>query len=299
MKRSIAKRKLIRFSGVVPLTSFTGVLWDADGPIHGSIETVSKLKRMGKQVFCATNNSSQTRDHYVKKCESYGYAAEKDEVLCTAYIAAKYLHASNFQGKVYMIGGKDSMGAELDKVGIEYICPGPDPLEGGNYSEWHTNMKLDPEVKCVLVGYDPDFSYMKMMRAASYLKNPDCLYLVTNEDNTFPVKDPNFCIPDVGCISKPISMASGRVPIVMGKPTRNMFEVLRKIHNLDPPRCMMVGDRKDTDMMFAKNCGMRSLLVLSGISTIADIKQTSGKSGMEGAQPDFYAESLASLGAFI
>ena len=29
----------------------------------------------------------------------------------------------------------------------------------------------------------------------------------------------------------------------MGKPAPNMFEVLRKVHNLDPSRCMMVGDR--------------------------------------------------------
>ena len=41
----------------------------------------------------------------------------------------------------------------------------------------------------------------------------------------------------------PVSLASGREPIVMGKPAPNMFEVLRKVHNLDPSRCMMVGDR--------------------------------------------------------
>ena len=40
----------------------------------------------------------------------------------------------------------------------------------------------------MLVGYDPHVSYMKIMEAASYLKNPDCLFIGTNLDTNLPAK---------------------------------------------------------------------------------------------------------------
>ncbi|RUS81930.1 hypothetical protein EGW08_010316, partial [Elysia chlorotica] len=276
-----------------------GVLWDGNGPINGSLETVLRLKELGKRVFYVTNNSSQTREHYVKKCANYGYDAKKDEILCTAWIAAEYLRAANFKDKVYVMGKKESIGEELDAVGIKYTGPGPDPIVGTGYADWLQEIKLDPEVKCVVVGFDPHISYMKMIRAASYLKNPDCLFLATNKDGSLPVKDSVIRIPGTGCMVSPVSIASGREPIVMGKPAPNMFEVLRKVHNLDPSRCMMVGDRLDTDIQFARNCGMHSMLVLSGISTIDDIQRPAEIGEETHTRPDFYAENLAGLGIFI
>ncbi|GFS01419.1 phosphoglycolate phosphatase [Elysia marginata] len=256
-----------------------GVLWDGNGPIKGSLETVLRLKELGKQVFYVTNNSSQTRDHYVKKCSNYGYSVKRDEILCTAWIAAEYLRAANFKDKVYVMGREESVGAELDAVGIKYTGPG---------------------VRCVLVAFDPHINYTKLIRAASYLKKPDCLYLATNEDSAFPSTNPNLAIPGTGCMVVPVSLASGREPIVMGKPAPNMFEVLRKVHNIDPSRCMMIGDRLDTDILFAKNCGMQSTLVLSGISTIDDVQRPAETTaGAVDMQPDFYAENLAGLGMFI
>lgn len=276
-----------------------GVLWDGNGPIKGSLETVLRLKELGKKVFYVTNNSSQTREHYVKKCLNYGYDTKKDEILCTAWIAAEYLRTANFKDKVYVIGREESVGAELGAVGIKYIGPGPDPLVGTTYADWMGKTELDPEVKCVLVAFDPHINYTKMILAASYLKKPDCLFLATNLDNVLPVKNTDICIPGTGCMVVPISLASGREPIVMGKPAPNMFEVLRKAHGLDPARCMMVGDRLDTDILFAKNCGMQSMLVLSGVSTIDDIQKPEDITGTANWQPDFYAENLAGLGIFI
>ncbi|GFO29805.1 phosphoglycolate phosphatase [Plakobranchus ocellatus] len=254
-----------------------------------------KFLLQGKQVFYVTNSSTHTQEHLVKKLTAFGFPAQKAEVLCTSQIAARYLHNAKFSDKVYLVGKEEAMGAELDKVGIEYTGTGPELLIGETTADWKENINLDPKVKCVLVGFDPYFNYMKLMRAACYLKNPSCLFLVTSEESTYPVRDRSFCLPVTGCISKSLSVASGREPVVLGKPSPVMFEVLQTMFDLEPARCLMVGDRLDTDIMFARRCGMQSLLVLSGISTIDHIKQPSEKSGTENAQPDFYADNLASL----
>ncbi|CAL1535743.1 unnamed protein product [Lymnaea stagnalis] len=278
-----------------------GVLWDGSGPIEGSLETIKKLKSLGKKVYYVTNNSSKCRDDYVAKCKEYGFPAETEEIVCTAYIAAQYLKTIGYQGKVYLIGKEESLGYELKKAGIKYFGTGPDPLKGTSYQEWLTEIQLDPEVKCVVVGFDPHINYMKMMRAASYLTNPECLYVATNEDGSLPVKEKNICIPGTGCMVLPVTVAANRNPTLMGKPETNMFDVLQKVHNLDPSKCMMTGDRINTDIMFAKKCGIRSLLVLSGISTEDELITPSGKGSMadDQKQPDFYAPCLADLGKFI
>lgn len=50
------------------------------------------------------------------------------------------------------------------------------------------------QIKCVLVGFDKYISYPKMMKAASYARQKDCIFLATNEDTHLPMDVP-FVIP--------------------------------------------------------------------------------------------------------
>ena len=64
------------------------------------------------------------------------------------------------------------------------------------------NFTPNPEVGAVVVGFDKDFSYAKLMKASTYLKNPDVLFLGTNPDlerpspnnNSFPGEYFNTCL---------------------------------------------------------------------------------------------------------
>ncbi|XP_064601928.1 glycerol-3-phosphate phosphatase-like [Liolophura sinensis] len=69
-----------------------------------------------------------------------------------------------------------------------------------------------------------------------------------------------------------VKMAARREPIVLGKPNKHMFKILEETFKLDPERTVMVGDRIDTDIQMAHNCGLKSLLVLTGVSDLEDVK---------------------------
>ena len=55
-----------------------------------------------------------------------------------------------------------------------------------------------------------------------------------------------------------------REPLTVGKPSEFMLEDIANTFKLDRSEICMVGDRLDTDIMFGKNGGLSTCLVLSG-----------------------------------
>jgi ribonucleotide monophosphatase NagD (HAD superfamily) len=99
----------------------------------------------------------------------------------------------------------------------------------------------------------------------------------------------------------------GREPVILGKPHRPMWEVLKQEHNLDPARSIMIGDRLDTDIALAANCSLGySLAVLSGVSSEQEILKLGSMLEEQNCNdveakcvPDFYADSLGEFEQFI
>ncbi|XP_024243754.1 glycerol-3-phosphate phosphatase [Oncorhynchus nerka] len=271
-----------------------GVIWRGDQAIPGAPDVINLLKKNGKKVFFVTNNSTKTRKMYADKMALMGFNATEDEVFGTAYCSAMYLkHVSRLQGKVYLIGS-NAMRQELEKVGIQQTGVGPDPISGVQI-DW-ANVPLDPEVKAVVVGFDEHFSYMKLNRALQYLNNPDCLLVGTNTDTRLPLEG-GKAVPGTGCILKAVETAAQRQAQTVGKPNHFMYDCVASQFGLDRTRCLMVGDRLDTDILLGSNCGLKTLLTLTGVSTVADAEahQESGCPKRLGMVPDYYVESIAEL----
>lgn len=111
--------------------------------------------------------------------------------------------------------------------------------------------------------------------------------------NVFPSLSP----PGTGCILKAVETAAQRQAQTVGKPNHFMYDCVASQFGLDRTRCLMVGDRLDTDILLGSNCGLKTLLTLTGVSTVADAEahQESGCPERLGMVPDYCVESIAEL----
>ena len=94
-------------------------------------------------------------------------------------------------------------------------------------------------------------------------------FIATNPDATGPT--PSGVVPATGAVAALITKATGREPYVVGKPNPMMFRsALNKI-GAHSEETGMIGDRMDTDIIAGMEAGLHTVLVLTGLTTEADV----------------------------
>jgi HAD superfamily hydrolase (TIGR01457 family) len=243
------------------------VIFDLDGtlylgktPIKGAAEKLSELRAKGIKVLFLTNAATRSRANVALKLSNMGFGAVKKDVYCGAYALAKYISQSHKGKKVYFIG-ESGIEDEFREAGIA----------------------VSDDADIVAVGLDRQFSYDKLCRAHRNISK-GALFMASNNDHTYPTE--NGHLPGAGAIIAAVEFACGKKPYIVGKPNPFLLELIMKEHGLKKDEILMVGDRLDTDILFAKNCGIRSALVLSGSTKRGDIR---------GIVPDYIIESVGDL----
>ncbi|XP_058834863.1 glycerol-3-phosphate phosphatase-like [Topomyia yanbarensis] len=275
------------------LTDCDGVIWVDNEPLSHATDVINKFIDNGKKLFFVTNNSTKTRPEFVTKAVNLGFNVGVDNIISTAYLAAQYLKAKKFNKKVYVIG-TTGITRELEAVGIEHIGVGPDNLQGTLVDAVH-GFSPDPEVGAVIVGFDEHFSFVKMMKAATYLNDPEVIFIGTNTDERFPL--PDRVIPGTGSIVNAVTTCTERPPTVMGKPNKYICDILEQQYKVNPERTLMIGDRCNTDILLGKNCGFQTLLVETGIHKAEDVAKFAQSDDPETRKlvPDVYSGMLGDL----
>lgn len=265
-----------------------GVLWLGNtDAIPGAKEAVIHLRALGKRLCFVTNNSSKSRDEYMAKFQKLGFDVDKSEIFPTGYIVGQYLkYTAGYDGKVYLIGVEGTK-QEIEATGCTCFGPGPD-IVTGTLDDW-LQMSFEKDVGAVVVAYDCHISYMKMIQACTYLKNPDCIFIATNEDPVLP-SNGHIAIPGTGSMVSAVRTSAKRDPIIVGKPHTPMFDCIVKHTNLQPHKTLMIGDSLNTDILFGRRHGLKTLLVLSGNTKECNLEGLSSDN-----LPDYYADSIADL----
>lgn len=250
--------------------AYDAYCFDLDGTIYidqmrlpGVKSFLSSLRSRGKRLLFLTNTSVHTREDCYKRLLGLGVSCQLDEILTAGYVSGLYFVEHAPDAKVLVVG-EEALKEELRAVGIDIS---EDP-----YRSTH-----------VLVGMDRQFHYDKLHLAAKAVRHGAAL-LATNPDNCCPVQ--GDMIPDTGAILSSIEAASQQKAAVMiGKPSSYYAEKSLQLLDVDHSSCLMIGDRLETDILFGKLNGMKTALVLTGISTRENI-------GKADIVPDYIWPSL-------
>lgn len=261
-----------------------GVLWRGSELIQGAKETLSFLRSQKKKIVFVTNNSTKSRVQYLKVLNSFGLDATKEEIISSSYAVAKYLKDIGFHKKVYVIGGVGIFN-ELEEASIPSCPLGEDDVFGISMEE-AANFELDPEIGAVVVGLDVNINYKKLAKALRLLQQPDVLFIASNTDETFPHS--SGLLPGAGSIVASVETCSKRKPLILGKPNSLMMEVILSTFQTPKEKTIMIGDRLETDIQFGIDGGIRTLLVLTGVTKEQDLLETAIK-------PTWCTSSVADL----
>ncbi|KAJ5068717.1 hypothetical protein M0811_02660 [Anaeramoeba ignava] len=272
------------------LFDLSGVVWSGNKMHPGAVELIQKLQKMGKKVLVATNNSSETQINIQEKLAKKEMNFDIEDIYCSTNATIDYLKKINYQDKIFVLGQK-GITEELEKNGFNFITA--QEVEQQNLSL--EDVDLDDEIGCVIIGTDQNLNYYQIGLTCLYLAFPSKkgprLYIAPNADRVYPVGDRT--IPGPGTFIAACQTTTRRYPTIVAKPDPFIFQLIQKrFPDILPHRVCIVGDQFDTDILFAQNSGIRSLCVLTGLTSESMILENV-KSGS--IVPDFYCEDLTCL----
>ena len=238
-------------------------LFDMDGTLYlGSrlydftIELLQEIRRTGGKYLFITNNSSKSVADYVKKLAGFGIEATRDDFMTSSQATAYYLHKYH-EGQRLYVCGTESLKEELRGEGFTVT----------------TNID---EVDCIVMGFDTELTFQKL-HDVSYmlLTRPELPYIATNPDLVCPTEFGS--VPDCGSVCGMIYNATGKKPIVIGKPSALMPELAMDKLGISKEETCVVGDRIYTDVKSGLNAGCVGILVMSGETTYEILEQSPEK----------------------
>lgn len=258
---------------LIDIASYEAYCFDLDGTVligdqllAGVGETIAELRRRGRRILFLTNSSVHTPRDCRRRLEYMGLACREEEILTALYVSGSYFAREEPEARVYLVG-EAVMRRQMEESGV--------------------GVTEDPEAAThVLVGMDRDFNYGKLvlgMRAA----RGGARLVAVNPDPACPV--PGGYIPDTWAIVKALETAAGtQAELIIGKPSPYYAQEALRLLACPPEQCLMVGDRLETDILMGNSSGMQTALVLTGVSTRADIAR-------QQIVPGYVLNSLADL----
>lgn len=225
-----------------------GVLWKDTQAIGDLSAIFNHIRELGIQVTLATNNATKSVPQYLEKMAGYGVTLEPWQVIHSGIAVAEYLAKRFPQGGPVYTFGEQGLIDTLAERGFTYDEENP---------------------IAVVAGIKRNMTFQDLCKATLLIRK-GLPFIGTNPDVTFPT--PEGLIPGAGAILALLKTASSVEPVVVGKPATTMFELAMERMGLTRDEVMGVGDRLETDTLGAQKAGIRTALVLSGVTSAEDAR---------------------------
>lgn len=223
------------------LTDMDGVIVRGSTLIPGAAEFVQRLKDKNIPFLILTNNSLYTPRDLQQRLSYMGLEVPINAIFTSALATAQFLHSQRPEGKAFVIG-ESGLTTALHEVG--YIL-------------------TEQEPDYVVLGEVTTYSFERLTRAIRLI-NAGARFIITNPDAMGPGE--GGIVPATGAVAALISAATNVKPYNIGKPNPLMMRSALRTLNAHSENSVMVGDRMDTDIIAGLESGLRTILVLTGVT---------------------------------
>lgn len=230
------------------LMDMDGVLVRGAQVIPGAPEFLARLREQGKRFLVLTNSSVYTPRDLRARLAHIGLDVPVDALYTSALATAQFLRAQCPGGRAYVVGEAGLTTALHD---VDYVLTDQDP----DY---------------VVLGETQSYSFQRLARAIT-LVAAGARFIATNPDPVGPAE--SGLIPATGAVAALIAQASGVKPYFVGKPNPLMMRSALRQIGAHSETTVMIGDRMDTDIVAGTEAGMRTILVLTGVTRREEVNR--------------------------
>ncbi|WP_442603378.1 TIGR01457 family HAD-type hydrolase [Paenibacillus sp. KN14-4R] len=241
-----------------------GTLYKGNEPIPGADQFIAKLSEQGHPFQLVTNNSSKTPEAVSSHLAKFGIRVEPEQIFTSAQATVQYLQEEQLGKRVYVIG-EEGIRTALQESYYEIVEESPD---------------------VVVQGIDRSFNYAKLAAATAHIQS-GARFVLTNPDHLLPADGKLW--PGAGTIAASIEKATGRQPVVIGKPSPIIMRYAMSRLGAAANHTWVIGDNCITDIAGGAAVGCRTALVLTGIATESNWREQAERAGV---QPDLVCASL-------
>lgn len=246
------------------LLDLDGTVFRGDQATVGAVDTLAGVEA---RTLYVTNNASRSPAEVADHLIALGFTASSGDVVTSAQSAARLLAAQLPSGAGVLIIGTESLAAEVRNVGLRPVRQWSDAPEA------------------VVQGHSPQTGWAELSEAALAIRS-GALWVAANVDRTLPSE--RGLLPGNGSMVAALRTATDREPQVAGKPAPTLLNDALSRGQFD--NALVVGDRLDTDIAGANAAELPSLLVLTGVSSAADMVFA-----IPEERPHFVADDLRAL----
>lgn len=244
-----------------------GVLWRGSTPLPGVQPFFALLRRRKLPFVLATNNATALPEAIQARLAALEVVVTLEEILTAALAAAEWLKSALPPEARLLPIGEAGLIQALENAGFSLAGDARLPVDA------------------VVVGMDRQFNAAKLAEA-TYAIRSGAQFIGTNPDRTFPTE--RGLAPGAGAILAALSAATDVSPTIIGKPEAHLYLLAQQRLQTSSAHTTAIGDRLETDILGAQRAGIKSALVLSGVTD----RQLLAASSI---QPDWVFTDLVSL----
>ncbi|WP_224336873.1 HAD-IIA family hydrolase [Haloprofundus halobius] len=257
---------------------FRGAILDVDGTvlrgnerIAGATDGLDVLEAAGVDRVFFSNNPAKAPPVYAERFARAGIDVAPDEVLTSGTATTAYLEAEHAADSLFVVG-EAGLTEQFRDAGL--------------------TVTTDPAAAdAVVVSIDRDFHYDDLVAAMVALEDEAVPFLSTDPDMTIPAVDRD--VPGSGAMTHAVAGVAGRSPdATLGKPSAHARHLALERLGHDADRCLVVGDRLDTDIALGAAAGLTTVVVKTGITDDRALAESS-------VDPDYVLDSIADIGRVL